>query len=1402
MKRWMILLSALLLLFALCATGMAEIENPTVTGPVVEVGMSTPALGKPLRITVRFDSDIWYRAVCRIVRLSEGTSTTVTNEVEYSDDGTEFVVSGPEMDAGEYQATVWVLHEDEEPEDRDPERELSFTIEEGWRPDAPSVSVTPSECLAYQDYEVSVTGDYSDGAELIIESRTDSGEWYSWVEGSIEYGGYAVTTNSIILEQDYPATEVYDFRVAVLENGVWSAWSPTVEMTLTQLGELPVPQLSAPETVPYGQDLVVTVAGGIPDRSSAWLYRIDPGSGDLILINSDYILGEDTVTFGTADLLPGDRARAIIEAKKLGYLANESSVDFTVVEGELQPGPVITPDNAPFQAKDIAVFVLTLDGMDRAEYELDYPDGHTQRMTFLDEDGRISFWIDDPGEYTLHARAHANGGWTDWSDYTFAVDDQPRLDTPEITLKLTELEPGQNLPLFIGEVDNAEQYVVQIDRIDGSYNLDYPHSEHFYEAGSVVMNGYFFLAPGVYSVSCTAICLDPQTYLNSHPSQAEVTVSGEMPQTAPALTFDSPTARVGHELGFTLADARAEQIIIQTWYMDQHFTTEHSVLMEDGRGSLVLWDAGECQFLYSACIDGRWTDWNEPFMLTVEEAGALAAPWIGELPETLPAGRDFSVEVGLAEEADNIRIELFYLSDGEWHYLDYHTCRCSPGSSGEVTFEGYDVCRAGSYRLSAFARDGSGNPNGERAEAFFTVETDSTPAPQVRVDHDVDGINCQFVFTLSETDSSEIEYVVYDEFGNTCMRGTYLYGTDTISVSIGYLGDYTVSVSCLQEDTWSCWSEPISIHVIDLPRLPAPQITLSSDSVPVGTDVDFLFAWQENVKYIHTYVRQLDVEDGLILGGGLGMEDSDTTWTLDGYYLLEPGTYSYGAYYDPEPGCGFAGSEATEGLLTVTAAELAAPPHVELVSDRILENQYLEFNASGEGFDEIRYEIRYQDDGETWTMHQGFSDIGKTVRLYMYSANSSYVLRVMGHLGDRWSDWGEIPFQVSEWPKIDPPELDVPATVQAGVDLIGLFRITEGVSAYDLFLTYADDEDFNLYAAYYDDDDSDWTGVGAAIGKIPGYLLEGGEAYRVQVTAYPEDSMHYMYNTSEAPFTVVGGRPEAPTLRPGDSMGVIGEKVDFEVDEEYDQVVIRYSAGDGGYRQYNTFDRGENVLVEIDEEGFWSFSASVLREGVWSAWSDPISLEFVSYGYLDDPNMTLGATIQGLPLSVTVRCDPKTELIKYTLYMYDDEESGGLVAEGTARVTDGAASFTIEGSALETIGFYDVDIQATALGYYSGWDWDCFRLGGVLRLPEHLNDIRGEAFAGIDAQAVVIPDGCASIGYHAFWDCENLTNVVIPASVTSIDAEAFDPQSYLKIKTPAGSAAEAYANSRGFEVVH
>lgn len=116
----------------------------------------------------------------------------------------------------------------------------------------------------------------------------------------------------------------------------------------------------------------------------------------------------------------------------------------------------------------------------------------------------------------------------------------------------------------------------------------------------------------------------------------------------------------------------------------------------------------------------------------------------------------------------------------------------------------------------------------------------------------------------------------------------------------------------------------------------------------------------------------------------------------------------------------------------------------------------------------------------------------------------------------------------------------------------------------------------------------------------------------------------------------------------------------------------------------------------------------------------------------------------------------------------------------------------------------------------------CSKLESIL-LPENVTKIGDRAFDSCNISKMVIPSklqkieriftdcknltsvvissGVKTVGSAAFSGCNNLSDVTIPNSVTFIDGGAFYLCSKVKIKSPAGSYAETYAQKHNIPFV-
>lgn len=83
-----------------------------------------------------------------------------------------------------------------------------------------------------------------------------------------------------------------------------------------------------------------------------------------------------------------------------------------------------------------------------------------------------------------------------------------------------------------------------------------------------------------------------------------------------------------------------------------------------------------------------------------------------------------------------------------------------------------------------------------------------------------------------------------------------------------------------------------------------------------------------------------------------------------------------------------------------------------------------------------------------------------------------------------------------------------------------------------------------------------------------------------------------------------------------------------------------------------------------------------------------------------------------------------------------------------------------------------------------------------LVLGKGLTDISYSFFQMRGLKRVIVPETLTSIGYVAFGECNALEKVLIPRQTEEIDANAFGGFTHLTVYGYAGSAAQAYADSR------
>lgn len=89
----------------------------------------------------------------------------------------------------------------------------------------------------------------------------------------------------------------------------------------------------------------------------------------------------------------------------------------------------------------------------------------------------------------------------------------------------------------------------------------------------------------------------------------------------------------------------------------------------------------------------------------------------------------------------------------------------------------------------------------------------------------------------------------------------------------------------------------------------------------------------------------------------------------------------------------------------------------------------------------------------------------------------------------------------------------------------------------------------------------------------------------------------------------------------------------------------------------------------------------------------------------------------------------------------------------------------------------------------------------IIMIPSNVEVIEEEAFEGISAIAVKIPNGVITIRTKAFANCPNLKRIYIPKTVNLIEDDAFSNSPNIVIFGYNGSVAEQYAEQNEIRFV-
>lgn len=393
-------------------------------------------------------------------------------------------------------------------------------------------------------------------------------------------------------------------------------------------------------------------------------------------------------------------------------------------------------------------------------------------------------------------------------------------------------------------------------------------------------------------------------------------------------------------------------------------------------------------------------------------------------------------------------------------------------------------------------------------------------------------------------------------------------------------------------------------------------------------------------------------------------------------------------------------------------------------------------------------------------------------------------------------------------------KLTLPSSVKAGEDVEVSWTALKNLVRYTLnVLRVNGDEKTYVYTAWQDAD------VTSCV--LPS--LPAGE-YQVIVEAWDKDGKS---SGAQGTLNVKAQTvPAAPTVKANKTEPLLGEWVYFTITAPGAQKVRTQFGRNIGYDwEHDTEGDVTELSYCFNVGGLFSAAFSVLVDGVWSPYSEPIAMTVTQYGELEDPEIILPDEITaGEDLTVSWSAVENAQRYAVNLYSVDEdgeswyvdgfytteteyEIPGHFIAQGDYLIKviaenpgycDGSASAEFTAGAAAADYQYRISSGNAVITGYIGGD-------KVVNIPQTIGGctvtiIDERAFSGRLVTQVTLPDTLERIEADAFYNCAQLEKIVVPRN-THVHKYAFSDCDSLTVYGYTGSAAQYAAEYSGCDFV-
>ena len=680
----------------------------------------------------------------------------------------------------------------------------------------PAVEVTLDKTDAWLSGDSVALSIHAEGAQSAeIRFRISYGQGVNeinWGYRALDSDGDATLTADMHYDNRFDGCDGM-FCVSVLRDGQWSPWERrTVHMHARE--PLAVPVVTIPtSTLQNGADLSFSF-GEVPNAEAYTAEVYSPYvDGSVYYWRSGETLPGETLTLpGYALNLPSGTYRVDVTAISSEYRSSTGSAQFTLT-GRRSEGPaILSQPDALYMYTSVT---FTVDAQDAEEVRVcggEYDSNDDRPYYSLDsarsvpiQDGAAAasfgIYYYEGTNMSFRFAVKRDGVWSDWTQLRYVVQGLPPVAAAGLVCP-PSWQAGEDIAIQITPAQGAENYSFSLYQGDNCI-----YGTGFAEAPRTVLLAGYRLEPGTYRAEVTT---SAEGYSEKRVTQAFDIVGGK--GQAPSVTVEQTTVTRYAPIRFQIDCEGAEELVVQR---DNDYYSAINAFEQITQWSTSSSEMGEQTYRFAALVEGRWTGWSDPIIVTVvDEPDSGLGELVIDAPNGINPGQDLTVSVS-AENATSASVSVYNSREQSLFYSGIEL-------SEPFTVPGYLLPAYGLVTVRVSVYNEYHSRTGERTVTIDNAGVTRPTRPGVTptavtvaygetLHIDVTGIDThRFALRRYRADrTNNVSYQDYDA------RGSGAFWEERMNREPGYVWKFAFALYDEDSGMWSPWSSICTVTVVE-----------------------------------------------------------------------------------------------------------------------------------------------------------------------------------------------------------------------------------------------------------------------------------------------------------------------------------------------------------------------------------------------------------------------------------------------------------------------------------------------------------------------------------------------------------------------------------------------------------